>query len=79
MSSENDLKTPSKAGQIVKFHSPQPDEDPEQEYEISEIHFDVKKPRAAIKPVDTNLNLPPKITVLVEELELVEDAETKKR
>lgn len=72
MSTLNELKKPTEAGQIVKYKNPLPDEDPNQKYVISEIHFDVEKPRAAIKPVDTKLSFPPLITALVDDLELIE-------
>jgi hypothetical protein len=70
MSTLDKTKKPTEAGQIVKYREPFPDEDPNQKYIVSEIHFDVEKPRAAIKPIGTNLTFPPKITALVNELEL---------
>jgi hypothetical protein len=63
---------PNKIGQVVKFHTPYPDEDPNQHYVILEIHFDVEKPRAQIQELNGGESLPSLITVLVEELELVE-------
>jgi hypothetical protein len=59
---------PTKAGQIVKFHSPLPDEDPKQLYVILEIHLDVEKPRTLIQALNTGFTYPPTTTVLVEDL-----------
>ena len=62
---------PSKIGEIVKFHTPNADEEPNQEYVIVEIHLDVEKPRCQIQPLNTGLKFPPLNTVLVEDLEVV--------
>jgi len=64
---------PSKPNQIVRFHSPLQDEDPNQLYLIVEIFFDVEKPRALIKAHNTGLTYPPTTTVLVEDLEICEN------
>ena len=72
MSNSNVIKKPTEAGQIVKYKNPLPDEDPNQKYVVSEIHFDVERPRTAIKPIETKLRFPPLITALVDDLELVE-------
>lgn len=63
---------PSKPGQIVKFHSPLPDENPEQVYVVLEIIADVERPRADIKALNTGLSFPPINTVLLEDLETIE-------
>jgi hypothetical protein len=63
---------PNKAGQVVKFHTPYPDKDPNQHYVILEIHFDVEKPRALIKELNGGRPFASSTTVLVEELEVVE-------
>lgn len=63
---------PTKIGQVVKFHTPYPDEDPNQRYVILEIHFDVEKPRALIKEHNGGRRFASSTTVLVEELEVVE-------
>jgi hypothetical protein len=63
---------PQKEGQIVKFHTPYANEDPNQRYVILEIHFDVEKPRAKIRELNGGKSLASITTVLVEELEVVE-------
>lgn len=57
-----------KAGDIVKFANPYPDEDPNMRYKVLEAHYDVEKPRALIQAINTNLNFPPQNTVLIAEL-----------
>jgi len=64
---------PTKKGQIVKFKNPLPDEDPNQLYVVTQISFDVEKPRADIKPYNTDLNFPPINTVFVKDLEYVKE------
>lgn len=59
-----------KKGDIVKFHTPFDDEDPNQLYVILNIAYDVEKPRADIKPISNHLTFPPINTVFVEDLEL---------
>lgn len=44
-----------KAGQIVKFHTPNQDEDPNQLYIVLEVNED----RVDIQALDTNLTFPP--------------------
>ena len=63
---------PNKTGQIVKFHTPYPDEDPNQRYVVLEIHFDVEKPRALIKELNGGRPFASSSKVLVEELEVIE-------
>ena len=63
---------PNKEGQIVKFHTPFPDEDPNQLYVILELHTDVEKPRALIKQLNGGLPFPSTKVVLVDELEISE-------
>jgi hypothetical protein len=63
---------PSKIGQVVKFHTPFPDEDPDQLYVVLEIYFDVKDPRACIKELNCKYSFPSVSVVLVEELILAE-------
>ena len=63
---------PNKPGQVVKFHTPLPDEDPDQLYVVLEIKEDVEKPRADIKALNTDLSFPPIYTVLLEDLKVVE-------
>ncbi len=63
---------PNKEGQIVKFHTPYPSEDPNQRYVILEIHFDVEKPRAIIKELNGGKPFASVTSVFVEDLEVVE-------
>lgn len=63
---------PNKIGQVVKFHTPYPNEDPNQRYVILEIHFDVEKPRALIKELNGGSPFASTSTALVDELEVVE-------
>lgn len=58
-------------GSLVKFHSPLPDEDPNQIYTVMELIEDSERPRADIKPINTGLNFPPINTVPLEDLEIV--------
>lgn len=62
---------PNKIGQVAKFHTPLPDEDPNQLYVITEIIGDVERPRAFIKALNTGLPFPPINTVLLYDLEVV--------
>jgi len=63
---------PNKIGQVVKFHTPYPDEDPDQRYVILEIHFDVEKPRALIKELNGGRPFASTTSALVDELQVVE-------
>lgn len=63
---------PNKNGQIAKFHTPLPDENPDQLYSVLEIISDVERPRAQIKALNTGLSFPPINTVLLDDLEVVE-------
>lgn len=63
---------PNKIGQVVKFHTPLPDENPNQLYVVLEIHFDVEKPRAKLKELNGGLPYPSVNIVLVDDLEVVE-------
>ncbi|MBP7508068.1 MAG: hypothetical protein KA807_09610 [Prolixibacteraceae bacterium] len=63
---------PNKKGQIVRFHTPNPDENPDQLYVVLEIHTDVEKPRAHIKALNTVQSFPSLNTVLVDDLEVVD-------
>ena len=64
--------SPSKEGQIAKFHSPLEGENPEQVYVVLELHEDVERPRAKIQALNTGLAFPPVNTVPLEDLEVVE-------
>lgn len=63
---------PNKPGQVVKFHTPYPNEDPNQKFVVLEIHFDVENPRATIKELNGGKPLASISTILVEDLEVVE-------
>jgi hypothetical protein len=63
---------PNKIGQVAKFHTPLPDENPEQLYVVLEIKEDVERPRADIKALNTSLSFPPINTVLLDDLEVIE-------
>jgi len=63
---------PNKKGQVAKFHTPLPDENPNQLYVVLEIKEDVEKPRADIKALNTGLSFPSVNTVLLDDLEVVE-------
>ena len=63
---------PNKSGQVAKFHTPLPDENPNQLYVVLEIKEDVERPRADIKALNTGLSFPPINTVLIDDLEVVE-------
>lgn len=63
---------PNKTGQVAKFHTPLPDENPNQLYVVLEIKEDVERPRADIKALNTGLSFPPINTVLLDDLEVVE-------
>lgn len=62
---------PTKIGQIVRFHTPLSDEDPNQQYVVLQIISDDERPRAQIQPLGTNLSFPPVNTVKLSDLETV--------
>ncbi|MDD3686669.1 MAG: hypothetical protein PHE56_07875 [Bacteroidales bacterium] len=57
-----------KAGQVVKFHSPLPNENPNQIYVVLEAHYDVDKPRAHIRALIWGQTFLPINVVLCEDL-----------
>lgn len=61
-----------KKGQIVKFHTPLPEENPNQIYVVLEVIEDVERPRAEIQALNTGLSFAPINTVRLGELEIVE-------
>jgi transcription antitermination factor NusG len=63
---------PTKQGQIVKFHTPLADENPNQLYVVLEVIEDDQRPRADIQALDTGLAFPPINTVRIGDLEVVE-------
>jgi hypothetical protein len=68
------INYPNQVGQIVRFHTPYPDEDPEQLYVLMEIfvYDDELKPKADIKALNTGWSFPPVSTVFLEDLEIAE-------
>ncbi len=63
---------PNKPGQLAKFHTPLPDENPNQLYVVLEIKEDAERSRADIKDLFTDLTFSPINTVLLDDLEVVE-------
>ena len=63
---------PTKQGQIVKFHTPLADENPDQLYVVLEVIEDNERPRADIQALNTGLPFPPINTVRLGDLEVVE-------
>ena len=63
---------PTKEGQIVKFHTPLPDENPDQLYVVLEVIADDERPRADIQALNTGLSFPPINSVRLSDLEVVE-------
>lgn len=63
---------PDKPGQIAKFHTPLPDENPDQLYVVLEIKDETERPRADIKALNTGLSFPPVNTVLLNDLEVAD-------
>ena len=66
------IMKPNKIGQVAKFHTPLPDENPNQLYVVLEIIEDDERPRADIKALNTGLSFPPINTVKLDDLEVVE-------
>lgn len=71
---EKEINYPDKAGQVVKFHTPYPDENPNQLYVLLEIfEYDGGlKPKATIKALNTGWSFPPVQKVLLEDLQIAE-------
>lgn len=63
---------PTKEGQIVKFHTPLEDEDPNQIYVVLELKEDGERSRADIQSLGTQWAFPSITTVLLPDLEVVE-------
>ncbi|MBK6354902.1 MAG: hypothetical protein IPF46_16285 [Saprospiraceae bacterium] len=63
---------PNKPGQVAKFHTPLPDENPNQLYVVLEIIEVDERPGADIKALNTGLSFPPINTVSLYDLEVVE-------
>lgn len=52
-----------KVNDIVKFHTPLPDENPELTYIVLDVIEDDERPRADIQALNTSLSFPPINTV----------------
>lgn len=65
------MKSISK-GNIVKFHSPLPDENPNQLFVVLEVIAEDERPRADIQALNTGLSFPPINKVRLGDLEVVE-------
>jgi hypothetical protein len=63
---------PNKIGQVAKFHTPFPHENPDQLFVVLEIKNDHLRPRADIKALNTGLFFSPINTVPLNDLEIVE-------
>ena len=63
---------PKKEGQIVRFHTPLADEDPDQIYVVLELKDDGDRSRVDIQALGTGWAFPPVSTVLLADLEVVE-------
>jgi len=59
-----------KRGQIVKFHTPNIDENPEQLYVVLEFFEDEDKSRALIRPLKTGLSIPGTLKVFSKDIEI---------
>ncbi|MCB0482649.1 MAG: hypothetical protein KDC83_14570 [Flavobacteriales bacterium] len=62
---------PHKIGQIAKYHTPLPGENPNQLYVVLEIFDDAERPQADIKALNTGLPFPPINTAFIHDLEVV--------
>jgi hypothetical protein len=63
---------PIERAQIVKFHTPYEDEDPEQVYVVLEVFEDGDRTRAKIKALNTGLSFALISVVLAKDLEIDE-------
>lgn len=59
---------PHKDGQMVRFHTPLADEDPEQIYVVLELKENGERSRADIQALGTGWSFPPINTVLFSDL-----------
>ncbi|WP_257667326.1 hypothetical protein [Parapedobacter tibetensis] len=62
-----------KRGDIVRYHTPYPDEVGIQ-YIVLNAFYDMPKPRVEIQTLSTGLHFAPRYTSFAEELEMVWDA-----
>lgn len=63
---------PISKGNIVRFHTPLSDENPNQLYVVLQVIEDDERPRADIQALNTGLSFPPINTVRLGDLEVVE-------
>ena len=63
---------PINKGHIVKFHTPLPEENPNQLYVVLDLITDNERPRADIQALNTGLSFPPINTVRLGDLEIVQ-------
>jgi hypothetical protein len=75
---EAETRRPTHAGQIVKFHTPQDDEEAKMRYVTLEVHDGDDRPRAHIRAVNSGLSIPPVNVVRLGDLVVVDDAEEQK-
>ena len=71
---EKEINYPDKVGQLVKYHTPFPDENPNQLYLVLEIfeYGEGIKPKALTKALNTGWSFPPTQKVLLEDLQIAE-------
>lgn len=71
---EKEINHPDKAGQLVKYHTPFPDENPNQLYLVLEIfeYGEGIKPKATTRALNTGWSFPPTQKVLLEDLQIAE-------
>ena len=62
------IVTPNKIGQVVRFHSPNEDEDPNQLYVVLEIIEDGEMSRISIQALNTEFLIPPCFKVLLSDV-----------
>jgi hypothetical protein len=62
----------NKIEQVAKFHTPLPNENPNQLYVVLEIIEDDERPRADMKALNTGISFPHINTVKLDDLEVVE-------
>jgi flagellar biosynthesis/type III secretory pathway ATPase len=63
---------PNKIGQIAKFHTPLPNENPDQLYVVLQVIEDTERPRADIQALNTGFSFPPINTVSLNDLVIVQ-------
>lgn len=71
---ERKINYPDTAGQLVKYHTPFPDENPDQLYVLLEIfeYGEGIKPNATIKALNNGWMFPPTQKVFLEDLQIAE-------